>query len=153
MDEQRLCTNCAVLKSSRGIKQSKQSPSLKNITFMYLNYWIGWTYGFLETCTAGPMEMLAIGLCSCCKFCLFLVDDSRYTEVRKCTDQEMKPSSHARDKRRTDPEGCLGRSDILKSEFCTMSSLLDLVSTFVSNLLTTDVASWMRKCLCRIPCV
>lgn len=118
---------------------------------MYLNYWIGWTSGLLETCTAGPMEMLAIGLCSCCKFCLFPVDDSRYMEVRKCTDQEMKPPSHARDKRRIDPEGCLGRSDILKLEFCTMSSLLYLVSTFVSNLLTTDVASWMRKCLCHIP--
>lgn len=75
------------------------------------------------------------------------------TEALGISSEAFRSVWEARDKRRTDPEGCLGRSDILKSEFCTMSSLLDLVSTFVSNLLTTDVASWMRKCLCRIPCV
>lgn len=72
-------------------------------------------------------------------------------EVRKCIDHGMKPPSHAKDKRRTDPQGCLGRSDILKSEFCITSYLLYLDSTFVSNLLKTDVASWLRKC--HIPCV
>lgn len=92
-----------------------------------------------------PMQLL--------QFCSFPVADSRYTEVGECIDQEMKPPSHARDKRRTDPQRCLGRSDIFKSESCIMLYLLNFNSTFVSNLLRTDVASWMWKCVCHIPCV
>lgn len=110
---------------------------------MYLNCFIGWAPSFLETCIPGLMDMLAVGLDSCYKFCFCF-----QLVIPGDIDQEVEPPFHARDRRRIDPKGYLGRSDILKSEFCIMSSLLYLDSMPVCNLLKADVASWMRKCLC-----